>query len=471
MTAQDFKKLIKDTNARFVDLKFVDLPGTWQHFSVAVEAFGDEIFDEGIGFDGSSIRGFQHIEESDMLLIPDASSAFLDPFCDEPTISLICNIKDPISRKMYTRDPRYVAQKAERYLKESGIADTAYFGPELEFYIFDDVRYDQTVNRGFYAVDSVEGQWNSGKEESPNLGHKPRYKEGYFPVPPTDSYQNLRSKMVSTMRAIGINAEIHHHEVATAGQAEIDMKYNTLVEIGDSILKYKYVTKNVAAAAGKTATFMPKPLFQDNGSGMHVHTSLWKEGKNLFFDKKGYALMSDTGLHFIGGVLKHARSLLGLCAPTTNSYRRLVPGFEAPVNLVFSQRNRSAAVRIPMYSEAPNQKRVEFRCPDPSCNPYLALTAILMAGLDGVMEKIEPPAPVDHDLYEMSAEDLAKIGSTPGSLDEAMEALEADHEFLLRGDVFTKDLIHMWLNYKREREVDYVRLRPHPAEFALYYDI
>ena len=298
MTAQDFRKLVKDTNARFVDLKFIDLPGTWQHFSVAVEAFGDEVFEEGIGFDGSSIRGFQHIEESDMLLIPDAASAFLDPFCDEPTISMICNVKDPVSQKMYTRDPRHVAQKAERYLKESGIADTAYFGPELEFYIFDDVRYDQTPNQGFYAVDSVEGQWNSGKEESPNLGHKPRYKEGYFPVPPSDSYQNLRSKMISTMREIGVNAEIHHHEVGTAGQAEIDMKYNTLVEMSDWILKYKYVTKNVAAAAGKTVTFMPKPLFQDNGSGMHVHTSLWKEGKNLFFDKKGYALMSGTGTSF-----------------------------------------------------------------------------------------------------------------------------------------------------------------------------
>jgi glutamine synthetase len=389
----------------------------------------------------------------------------------DPTLSLICNIKDPVTLQLYTRDPRHVAQKAERYLSAMGLADQAFFGPEPEFYIFDDVRFDQRENMGFYQVDSREGFWNTAAEEGPNLGYKPRFKEGYFPAPPTDSLHDLRTKMTKVMTGIGVEVEFHHHEVATAGQAEIDVKFNTLLRIADDLMKYKYVVKNVAFAEGKTVTFMPKPIFQDNGSGMHIHMSLWKGGRNLFFDPSGYGGLSEMGRHYVGGILQHAPSLLAFSAPTTNSYRRLVPGYEAPINLVYSQRNRSACVRIPVYSQSEKAKRIEFRCPDPSCNPYLALASMLMAGLDGIENRIEPPDPVDRDLYEMSAEERRHIRSTPGSLDEALGALESDHDFLLKGDVFTEDLIRVWIDYKRTRDIDDIRLRPHPYEFALYYDV
>lgn len=471
MALSDIEKTIKENDVEFVDFKFIDLPGLWQHFSIPIGEFSPDLFTEGIAFDGSSIRGFQSIDESDMLLLPDVNASFLDPFTDDATLSLICNVKDPITQQLYSRDPRYVAQKAERYLNTTGIADTIYVGPEAEFYIFDDIRFDQSYNRGFYQIDSTEGFWNSGKEENPNLGYKPRYKEGYFPVPPMDSYQNLRSKMVKTLLGVGVEVEVHHHEVGTAGQAEIDMRFTTLVDMADNLMKYKFVVKNVAHRHNKTVTFMPKPIFMDNGSGMHVHQSLWKGGKNLFFEPGRYGDISKMAEYYIGGILHHAPSLLGLCAPTTNSYRRLVPGYEAPINLIYSQRNRSACVRIPMYSTSEKAKRIEVRFPDPSCNPYLAFSALLMAGLDGIENQMEPPAPVDQDLYELEGEEKAKIKSTPGSLEEVIDALEKDHAYLLKGGVFTEDLLEMWIDYKREREINFVRLRPHPAEFALYYDI
>ncbi|MCH9045796.1 MAG: type I glutamate--ammonia ligase [SAR324 cluster bacterium] len=471
MALRDIEKTIKENDVEFVDFKFIDLPGLWQHFSIPIGEFSPDLFTEGIAFDGSSIRGFQSIDESDMLLLTDANASFLDPFTDDATLSLICNVKDPITQQLYSRDPRYVAQKAERYLNTTGIADTIYVGPEAEFYIFDDIRFDQSYNRGFYQIDSTEGFWNSGKEENPNLGYKPRYKEGYFPVPPMDSYQNLRSKMVKTLLGVGVEVEVHHHEVGTAGQAEIDMRFTTLVDMADNLMKYKFVVRNVAHRHNKTVTFMPKPIFMDNGSGMHVHQSLWKGGKNLFFEPGRYGDISKMAEYYIGGILHHAPSLLGLCAPTTNSYRRLVPGYEAPINLIYSQRNRSACVRIPMYSTSEKAKRIEVRFPDPSCNPYLAFSALLMAGLDGIENQMEPPAPVDRDLYELEGEEKAKIKSTPGSLEEVIDALEKDHAYLLKGGVFTEDLLEMWIDYKREREINFVRLRPHPAEFALYYDI
>lgn len=471
MTIRELRNLMKDKGIKFIDFKFTDLPGTWQHFTMPVGAFDEEIFIEGVGFDGSSIRGFQRIQESDMLIKPDASTAFIEPFADVPTLSFICNVKDPVSLKLYSRDPRYLAQKAERFVTGEGIADMAYFGPEAEFYIFDEIRYDQSPNQGFYFVDSVEGQWNTGRLESPNLGYKPRFKEGYFPVSPTDTYHNLRSRMVSVMQQVGVNAEIHHHEVGSGGQSEIDVYYDSLVKTGDNLMKYKYVTKNVALSNHKTVTFMPKPIYQDNGSGMHVHVSLWRNGQNLFFQEGTYANLSQQAIHFVGGLLQHAPSLLALCAPTTNSYRRLVPGYEAPVNLIYSQRNRSACIRIPVYSSREKATRIEFRCPDPSCNPYLALSAILMAGLDGMLREIVPPDPVDKDLYELDHEEAARIKSTPGSLEKAIEALEEDHDYLTRGDVFTEDVIRTWIDYKREREIDFIQVRPHPAEFELYYDV
>jgi len=406
-----------------------------------------------------------------MILIPDPKTAVMDPFCDIPTLSLICNVKDPVTGDHYSRDPRYVAQKAEKHLKETGLADTSYWGPEAEFFIFDDVRYDENHHSSFYTIDSVEGDWNTGRVENPNLGYKPRYKEGYFPVSPTDSYQNLRNEMVMKLMEAGIPIETQHHEVASGGQAEIDMKYDTLVKQADLLMVYKYIIKNVAKAHNKTVTFMPKPIFQDNGSGMHVHQSLWKGGKPLFYDEKGYAGLSQMGIYYIGGLLAHASSLMGLCAPTTNSYKRLVPGYEAPVNMIYSQRNRSAACRIPMYSKSPASKRIEFRSPDASCNPYLAFSAMLLAGLDGIQKKIMPPAPCDKNLYEMPPEELKKIKSVPGSLAEALNALESDHDYLLKGNVFTKDVIETWIDYKRKKEVDPVRLRPTPYEFYLYYDI
>jgi glutamine synthetase len=478
MTPQDVMALIKEKDVRAVDVRFVDLPGLWQHFTLSSKEFAIDAFDEGLGFDGSSIRGFQEIQESDMLLIPDAATAFIDPFAAVPTLVLICNVKDPVTGESYTRDPRYIAQKAESYLKSTGIGDTAFVGPEPEFFIFDDVRFGQGYDHGFYYVDAAEGFWNAGRVENPdaaggshNLGYKPRYKEGYFPVPPMDSHQDLRTEMMLTLESVGVDIEVHHHEVATAGQAEIDMRFDSLLTMADKLLKYKYVVKNVARKHGKTVTFMPKPVFQDNGSGMHVHQSIWKNNENTFFEAGTYADLSKTALYYIGGILKHAPALLAFCNPTTNSYRRLVPGYEAPINLIYSQRNRSAAVRIPAYSRSPKAKRIECRFPDPTCNGYLAFSAMLMAGLDGIQNKITPPGPLDKDLYDLPPEDLSKIASTPGSLAEVLDALEADHNFLLKGDVFTPDVIENWVGYKRVHEVDAIRLRPHPWEFALYFDI
>ncbi|OGP20531.1 MAG: type I glutamate--ammonia ligase [Deltaproteobacteria bacterium GWA2_57_13] len=471
MKAKDVLEFAKKNKVEIVDLKFIDVPGLWQHFSISTSEFTEDLFENGIGFDGSSIRGFQTIDESDMLLFPDPDTAFMDPFTELPTLSLICNVRDPVTGEAYTRDPRYVAQKAEKYLKSTGLADISYWGPEIEFYILDSIRFDQSYNYGYYYIDSEEGFWNSGNGDKPNLGYKPRYKEGYFPVPPMDHLQDIRSEMLRTLEKCGVVVEIHHHEVGTAGQTEIDMRYTTLTRMADQVMMYKYIIKNVARKRGKTVTVMPKPIFQDNGSGMHTHQSLWKGGKNIFYDKKNYGLISDTARHYIGGILKHADALCGIVAPTTNSYRRLVPGYEAPINLVYSQRNRSACVRIPIYSTSEKAKRLEFRTPDPSCNPYFSFPAQLMAGLDGIRNKIEPPKPIDKDLYELEPEEAAKVKSVPGSLEQVLDALERDHDFLLKGDVFTKDVIETWLRYKRTKEVDAIRLRPHPYEFALYYDI
>jgi glutamine synthetase len=462
----------RDLGLKIVDFKFVDLIGTWQHFSIPLEELTESLFAEGIGFDGSSIRGFQAIDESDMLLMPDPASAVVDPVCQVPTLSLVCSVLDPVTRQPYSRDPRYIGAKAEEYLRKTGIADTSYWGPEAEFFIFDNVRFDQNQYCGYYFLDSEEGIWNSGLDGgNKNLGYKLRNKEGYFPVPPADALQDLRSEMILHLMAAGVRVEVHHHEVATAGQAEIDMHFNSLVKMADSLLMYKYVVKNVAKAHGKTVTFMPKPVFSDNGSGMHVHQSLWKKDVNQFFDKSGYGLTSELARYYIGGLLRHSPALLAICAPTTNSYRRLVPGFEAPVNLVYSQRNRSAGVRIPMYSTNPASKRIEYRCPDGTCNPYLAFSAMLLAGLDGIQKKIDPGEPADFNLYEADPETVKKIKTVPGSLAETLDALESDHEFLLAGGVFTQDVIDTWIDYKRTHEVDPVRLRPHPYEFFLYYDV
>ncbi len=463
--------LAQEQNIEIVDFRFCDLPGLTQHFSVPLHQLTEEAFEEGYGFDGSSIRGFQEIQESDMILVPDPNTAVVDPFRQHATLNINCFVHDPVTGEPYSRDPRYVAKKAEDYLASTGIADTAYFGPEAEFYIFNDIRFSQDNHSAMYAVDSVEGIWNSDKDEGPNLGFKPRYKEGYFPVPPMDHFQDIRSEMALTMEKLGIEIEIQHHEVGTAGQAEIDMRFDTLLSMADKLMLYKYVVKSVARDHDLTATFMPKPLFQDNGSGMHTHQSLWKGGDPLFFAETGYAGLSDLARWYLGGLLKHANAVLAFAAPTTNSYKRLVPGYEAPVNLVYSQRNRSAAVRIPLYSKSPKAKRLEFRCPDPSANPYLAFSAMLMAGLDGIQNRIEPATPVDKDLYDLPPEELAQVPQVPGSLDEALAALEADSKFLLAGDVFTDDLIETWVRYKREHEIDEVRLRPHPWEFMLYYDI
>lgn len=460
----------KSNKAEIVDLKFMDLLGMWQHFSVPMSELVEDIFEDGLGFDGSSIRGWQAIHASDMLVIPNADTAVMDPFTAVPTLSMICNIVDPITKERYTRDPRNIAQKAEAYLKSTGIGDTVYFGPEAEFFVFDDVRYDSDYNHAFYCVDSVEGQWNTGRDEEPNLGYKPRYKEGYFPVSPTDTLQDIRSEMMLLMEKVGISMECHHHEVATGGQCEIDMRYSPLVNCADNLMWYKYIVKNVARQHGKTATFMPKPLHADNGSGMHVHQSIWKGGTPLFAGN-GYAGFSEMGMHYIGGVLKHSRALAAIVAPTVNSYKRLIPGFEAPVNLAYSSRNRSAAIRIPMYSTNPKAKRLEVRYPDPSCNGYLAFSAMLMAGLDGIENKIDPGEPLDKDIYALGPEELANIPVLPASLDEALDALEGDHDFLLKGDVFTQDVIDKWISYKRENEIDPIRIRPHPMEFSLYYDV
>lgn len=471
LNPQEVLSMVKKEGVQMVDLRFCDLPGLMQHFSVPVGQLTEDVFSEGFGFDGSSIRGFQEIQESDMILVPDASTAQIDPFTQHVTLNMNCWVRDPITGEPYTRDPRYVAKKAEEYLKSTGIADTAYFGPEAEFFIFDDVRYDQNQHSAYYKVDSVEGAWNTGREEGPNQGYKIRYKQGYFPLPPADHFQDLRSEMVMVMQQCGIEIEVQHHEVGTAGQAEIDMRFDTLLSMADKLMLYKYIVKNVAWRAGKTATFMPKPLFQDNGSGMHCHQSLWEKGNPLFYSETGYAGLSDMGRWYIGGLLKHAHSVLAFAAPTTNSYKRLVPGYEAPVNLVYSQRNRSASCRIPLQSQSPKAKRVEFRCPDPSANPYLAFSAMLLAGLDGVANRIEPPAPVDKDLYDLPPEELAQVPQVPSSLDQALNALEEDNQYLKAGGVFTNDLIETWIEYKRKNEIDAVRLRPHPWEYNLYYDI
>jgi len=469
MTPGDFFEFAKRHNAHMVDLKFVDLLGTWQHCSFPIETWDDSTFVDGVGFDGSSIRGWQGIHVSDMLALPDPSTVQIDPFFKEPTVSVTANIVDPVSREDYTRDPRHVARKATEYLVTTGIADTCYIGPEPEFFIFDEVRYEQNEHRGYYEIDSVEGAWNTARFEEPNLGYKPSFKGGYFPVSPTDTYHDLRSEMVYALRKVGIVVEAHHHEVGTAGQSEIDMKYAPLLAMADQFMWYKYIVKNIARRHGKTVTFMPKPVFQDNGSGMHTHISLWKGGKPLFAGK-GYANLSDAALHAIGGLLKHAPAVLALAAPTTNSYRRLVPGFEAPVNLAYSARNRSAAVRIPMYSSSAAARRLEFRCPDPSCNGYLTFSAMLMALIDGIQNKIDPGAPLDRDIYEMTKAELEGYPHTPASLPDALEALRTDHAFLTKGGVFTEDLIDTWIDYKMENEVDPIRLRPHPHEFHLYYD-
>jgi len=470
VTPKEVLALIREKEVKAVDLRFMDFPGLWQHFSIPAGALNEATFEEGLGFDGSSIRGWMAINESDMLVLPQPDTAFLDPFCRDTTLSMICNIQDPLTKEDYSRDPRNVARKAENYMKSTGIADVAYFGPELEFFVFDNVRYDQTQNSGYYFIDSAEGAWNTGSDELPSLGYKIRYKEGYFPVPPADSLQDIRTEMMLCMIDCGIPIEAQHHEVATGGQCEIDMRFSPLVEMADKVLKYKYICKNVAKRHGKTVTFMPKPLFMDNGSGMHVHSSLWKGGSNLFAGS-GYAGLSDMGLYAIGGLLRHAPALCAFSNPTTNSYKRLVPGYEAPVNLAYSRRNRSASIRIPVYSPSPKAKRVEFRCPDGSSNPYLVFAAMLMAMIDGIKNKIRPGEPLDKDIYDLEPEELARVPKTPGALDEALNELEKDHEFLLQGDVFTKDVISTWIWYKREKEVDAIRLRPHPYEFYLYFDI
>ena len=470
--ADEVLKYIKDEGVEFVDIRFCDLPGIMQHFTMPAENFGPEIFTDGRMFDGSSIRGFQEIHESDMLLLPDPSTAYIDPFRHRKTLNMTFSIHDPLTGEAYSRDPRNIAAKAEAYLKGTGIADTSYFGPEAEFYIFDSIRYDTNQHSSYHYIDSVEAAWNTGREEpNGNLGYKPRYKGGYFPVPPTDHYADLRSEMTRVLIDAGIEVELQHHEVGTAGQSEIGFKFGTLLKTADNVLTFKYIVKSVARAAGKTVTFMPKPIFMDNGSGMHCHQSLWKDGEPLFYDEVGYAGLSDTARYYIGGLLKHAPSLLAFTNPTTNSYRRLVPGYEAPVNLVYSQRNRSACCRIPITGNNPKAKRVEFRVPDPSCNPYMAFAAMLMAGLDGIRNKIEPPEPVDKDLYELPPDQLAQVPQVPGSLDAVLDALELDHDYLLEGGVFTQDVIDTWIEYKRKHEVDAIRLRPHPYEFAMYYDI
>lgn len=466
---QEVIKMAREAGVQIVDLRFTDLLGTWQHFSIPVRELTEELFEDGIGFDGSSIRGFQEIHESDMVLIPDPDTVLVDPTLEVPTLVLICDVYNPITREPYSRDARYIAKKAEQFLLASAIADRSYWGPEAEFFLFNDVRYDYKANEGFFHIDSVEGVWNSGRDEQPNLGYKVRHKEGYFPVPPTDTLQDVRSKIMLALERAGVATEIHHHEVATAGQCEIDLRYDTLVRMADKVQIYKYIVKVVARQSGLTATFMPKPMFGDNGSGMHTHQSLWKGETNLFYDERGYGQLSELARYYIGGLLKHAPALLAFCAPTTNSYRRLVPGYEAPVNITYSQRNRSACVRIPVYSRSPKAKRIEFRPPDPSCNPYLAFAAMLMAGLDGIINRIDPGDPIDKNLYDLPPEERHNIKSLPTSLNAVLSALESDHHFLLRSDVFTKDVLEAWLSLK-QKEADEVNIRPHPYEFFLYFD-
>lgn len=468
-TPKEVLKMIQDKNIQMIDLKFIDMPGIWQHLTMFQDQIDESSFTDGVPFDGSSIRGWKAINESDMAMVLDPDTAWIDPFMEEPTLSIVCSIKEPRTGEWYSRCPRVIAQKAIDYLVASGVGDTAFFGPEAEFFIFDDVRFDQTENTGYYYVDSVEGRWNSGKDEGPNLAYKPDFKGGYFPVSPTDTSQDMRTEMLLTMKKCGVPIEKHHHEVATGGQCELGFRFGKLIEAADWLMIYKYVIKNVAKKYGKTVTFMPKPVFQDNGSGMHTHQSIWKDGQPLFAGGK-YAGFSEMGLYYIGGILKHAPALLAFTNPSTNSYKRLVPGYEAPVNLAYSQGNRSASVRIPLSGDNPKAKRLEFRCPDATCNPYLAFAAMLCAGLDGIKNKIDPGEPLDKNIYELSPEELAKVPSTPGSLDLALEALEKDHDFLTQGGVFTEDFIENWISYKLDTEVNPLRLRPHPYEFSLYYD-
>ena len=469
MTPKEVIKLAKDKKAACVDLKFMDFLGTWQHFTIPMTELSEGLFEEGSGFDGSSIRGWQPINASDMLIVPDPTTAVFDPFTAVPTLSLIGDVTDPITKENYSRDPRNIAKKAEAHLKSTGIGDVAYFGPEPEFFIFDDIRFDQNSHSGYYFLNSNEGVWNSGRDEGPNLGYKPRHKEGYFPVPPTDSQQDIRQEMVMTMESVGILVEKQHHEVATAGQAEIDMRFAPLVKMADNLMWYKYIVKNVARKHGKTATFMPKPIFGDNGTGMHTHQSIWKGEKPLFAGS-GYAGVSELCMHYIAGIIKHAPALAAITNPTNNSYRRLVPGFEAPINLAYSSRNRSAAIRIPMYSPSPKAKRIEVRFPDPACNGYLAFSAMMMAGLDGIENRLAAGDPLDKDIYSLTPEELKGVAGMPASLDQALDNLKNDHAFLLKGDVFTEDVIETWIDYKMTNEVSALRLRPHPHEFALYFD-
>ena len=470
MTPKQVLDMVKKKDIRVVDIRFMDFPGVWQHFTVPISELDESSFEDGFGFDGSSIRGWQPIHASDMLVVPDAATAQMDPFFKEPTLVLIGNIIEPITREPYSRDPRYITQKAETYLKSTGIGETAYFGPEAEFFIFDNIQFESSSNRAFYEIDSIEGVWNTGRYEEPNLGYKPRHKEGYFPVPPMDKFQDLRTEMVLLLESLGIDIECQHHEVATAGQGEIDMRFKPLLQMADQLMWFKYVLKNVAHRHNRTVTFMPKPLFEDNGTGMHTHISIWTGDKPLFSGDQ-YAGVSQEALYAIGGILKHCKALCAFTNPTTNSYKRLVPGFEAPVNLAYSSRNRSAAIRIPMYSASPKAKRIEFRTPDPSCNGYLAFSAMLMAVIDGIQNKMDPGEPLDKNIYDLPPEELAEVESAPGSLEEALDALNDDHEFLLKGDVFTQDAIDMWIKYKTENEVNPVKLRPHPHEFFLYFDI
>ena len=470
MSPKQVLEMAKDKGAKMVDIRFLDFPGVWQHFSVPIRELDESSFEDGFGFDASSIRGWQPIHASDMLVIPDAATANMDPFFEAPTLVLIGDIADPVTRESYSRDPRYIAKKAESFLKRTGVGDTAFIGPEPEFFIFDDIRFESGQNRAFYEIDSVEGIWNTGREENPNLGYKPRPKEGYFPVPPMDKFQDLRTEMVLVLESLGIDVEAQHHEVATAGQSEIDMRFKPLLQMGDQLMWFKYVLKNVAYRHNRVVTFMPKPIFADNGTGMHTHLSIWKDGKPVFAGDK-YAGVSQEALYAIGGILKHCQSLCAFTNPTTNSYKRLVPGFEAPVNLAYSSRNRSAAVRLPMYSASPKAKRIEFRTPDAACNGYIAFSAILMAALDGIENKIDPGDPLDKDIYNLPPEELAEIPSAPGSLEAALEALKEDNAYLLKGDGFTQDVIDMWIEYKTENEINDVKLRPHPHEFYLYFDI
>ncbi|MDH5574278.1 MAG: type I glutamate--ammonia ligase [Nitrospirota bacterium] len=468
MTPKEVLDFAKKNKVEMVDLKFVDLLGTWQHFSIPTSELTLDLFKEGSGFDGSSIRGWRMIQNSDMLIVPDPNTAVMDPFMEIPTLSMVADVQDPITRSFYERDPRAVALRAEQYLKSTKIGDTCFWGPEAEFFIFDHVSFDQNSHSNYYFIDSEEGIWNSGKDGE-NLGSRPRHKEGYFPVAPVDSQQDIRSEMCRVMEQVGIRVEKHHHEVATAGQAEIDLRFDTLVKMADQMMMYKYIVRNVARRHGKTVTFMPKPLFNDNGTGMHTHQSIWKDGKPLFAGKE-YAGVSQMCLYYIGGILKHGQALAALTNPTTNSYKRLTPGFEAPVLLAYSSRNRSAGIRIPMYSPSPKAKRIEVRFPDPSCNMYLAFSAMLMAGLDGIQNKIHPGEAMDKNLYDLEPEELANVPTLPASLEEALKNLENDHEFLLKGGVFSEDLIEAWIAYKRTHEVDALRLRPNPYEFMMYYD-